>query len=120
MLPASLMLLLRLTSFQQHAYNMSFHLHCRLLYGDQAAYFEMEVKPRIKHAKFGQVSMVNNGSNMHGSQVMLKDKWGKLTVVHNMSSFTALYKFLFAWLDYCDHISIMQVDQDRFNDCNEK
>ena len=43
--------------------------HCRLLYGDQARYFEQELKPRIKHSKLGQISMVNNGSNMHGSQV---------------------------------------------------
>jgi len=42
---------------------------CRLLYGDQAKYFEQELKPRIKHSKLGQISMVNNGSNMHGSQV---------------------------------------------------
>jgi len=41
----------------------------RLLYGDQAAYFDMEMKPRIKHTKLGHISMVNNGSNMHGSQV---------------------------------------------------
>jgi len=39
------------------------------LYGDQATYFEQELKPRIKHTKRGQISMVNNGSNMHGSQV---------------------------------------------------
>jgi peptidyl-prolyl cis-trans isomerase-like 4 len=43
----------------------------RLLYGDQATYFEMESKPRIKHSKLGQVSMVNNGSNMHGSQFFI-------------------------------------------------
>jgi peptidyl-prolyl cis-trans isomerase-like 4 len=41
------------------------------LYGDQAAYFEAEVKPRIKHKKLGTVSMVNNGSNMHGSQFFI-------------------------------------------------
>ena len=42
---------------------------CRLLYGDQAKYFEQELKPRIKHTNLGQISMVNNGCNMHGSQV---------------------------------------------------
>ena len=41
----------------------------RKLYGEQAKYFEMEAKPRIKHKKKGTVSMVNNGSDMHGSQV---------------------------------------------------
>ncbi|XP_072022617.1 peptidyl-prolyl cis-trans isomerase-like 4 [Amphiura filiformis] len=38
------------------------------LYGDQAKYFEMETSPRIKHTKKGAVSMVNNGSECHGSQ----------------------------------------------------
>lgn len=42
----------------------------RKLYGDQAQYFEMESKPRIKHKKKGAISMVNNGSDMHGSQVV--------------------------------------------------
>ena len=41
------------------------------LYGEQARYFEAEVKPRIKHKKKGTVSMVNNGSDMHGSQFFL-------------------------------------------------
>ena len=39
------------------------------LYGDQAKYFEMETTPRIKHKKNGAISMVNNGSDYHGSQV---------------------------------------------------
>ena len=46
-----------------------FVVHCRKLYGDQARYFEAEIKPRIKHKKMGSLSMVNNGDNMHGSQV---------------------------------------------------
>ncbi|KAF6041662.1 PPIL4 [Bugula neritina] len=41
------------------------------LYGDQAVYFEAEAKPRIKHTRKGLVSMVNNGSNMHGSQFFI-------------------------------------------------
>jgi cyclophilin family peptidyl-prolyl cis-trans isomerase len=41
----------------------------RKLYGDQARYFEWEVKPVLKHKKRGTLSMVNNGNNMHGSQV---------------------------------------------------
>ena len=41
----------------------------RSLYGDQARFFNAEVKPRIKHVKKGTVSMVNNGQDMHGSQV---------------------------------------------------
>lgn len=46
-----------------------FFLHNRILYGDQAKYFDMEVAPRLKHRSVGTVSMVNNGGNMHGSQV---------------------------------------------------
>ena len=41
------------------------------MYGDQARFFEMENKPRIKHTKMGTLSMVNNGENMHGSQVYI-------------------------------------------------
>nr|XP_020022075.1 peptidyl-prolyl cis-trans isomerase-like 4 isoform X1 [Castor canadensis] len=43
------------------------------LYGDQASFFEAEKVPRIKHKKKGTVSMVNNGSDQHGSQVR---SWG--------------------------------------------
>ena len=39
------------------------------MYGEQARYFDMEVSPRVKHKKRGLLSMVNNGSGMHGSQV---------------------------------------------------
>lgn len=39
------------------------------MYGDQASFFEAEKVPRIKHKKKGTVSMVNNGSDQHGSQV---------------------------------------------------
>ncbi|KAK0064401.1 peptidyl-prolyl cis-trans isomerase-like 4 isoform X2 [Biomphalaria pfeifferi] len=38
------------------------------LYGEQARFFDMEVIPQIKHYKKGLISMVNNGSGMHGSQ----------------------------------------------------
>lgn len=41
----------------------------RQLYGDQAMFFDAEKVPRIKHKKKGTVSMVNNGSDQHGSQV---------------------------------------------------
>lgn len=40
------------------------------LYGDQARFFEAEKMPRIKHKKKGTVSMVNNGNEQHGSQVL--------------------------------------------------
>ncbi|XP_043924961.1 peptidyl-prolyl cis-trans isomerase-like 4 [Protopterus annectens] len=41
------------------------------LYGDQASFFEAEKVPRIKHKKKGTVSMVNNGSGLHGSQFLI-------------------------------------------------
>uniref|UniRef100_A0A0B6ZKF4 Peptidyl-prolyl cis-trans isomerase n=1 Tax=Arion vulgaris TaxID=1028688 RepID=A0A0B6ZKF4_9EUPU len=41
------------------------------MYGEQARFFEMEVSPRIKHTRKGLISMVNNGSDMHGSQFFL-------------------------------------------------
>lgn len=40
-------------------------------YGDQARYFEMEMKPKIKHKKKGLISFANNGNNLHGSQFFL-------------------------------------------------
>ncbi|ROI57998.1 Peptidyl-prolyl cis-trans isomerase-like 4 [Anabarilius grahami] len=43
----------------------------RKLYGDQARFFESEKMPRIKHRKKGTVSMVNNGSEQHGSQFLI-------------------------------------------------
>ena len=52
----------------------------RFLYGDQARYFEAEVKPRLKHTKKGLVSMVNDGNNMHGSQVSLLTSRYRLVV----------------------------------------
>uniref|UniRef100_A0A8D0ECU8 Peptidyl-prolyl cis-trans isomerase n=1 Tax=Salvator merianae TaxID=96440 RepID=A0A8D0ECU8_SALMN len=45
-------------------------IFCKL-YGDQARFFEAEKVPRIKHKKAGTVSMVNNGSDQHGSQFLI-------------------------------------------------
>nr|XP_057928722.1 peptidyl-prolyl cis-trans isomerase-like 4 [Doryrhamphus excisus] len=45
-------------------------IYCKL-YGDQACYFDAEKAPRIKHRKKGTVSMVNNGSDQHGSQFLI-------------------------------------------------
>ncbi|KAM9704054.1 peptidyl-prolyl cis-trans isomerase-like 4 [Menidia menidia] len=41
------------------------------LYGDQARFFDAEKTPRIKHRKRGTVSMVNNGTDQHGSQFLI-------------------------------------------------
>uniref|UniRef100_A0A8C8G342 Peptidyl-prolyl cis-trans isomerase n=1 Tax=Oncorhynchus tshawytscha TaxID=74940 RepID=A0A8C8G342_ONCTS len=41
------------------------------LYGDQARFYDAEKNPRIKHRKKGMVSMVNNGSDQHGSQFLI-------------------------------------------------
>ncbi|KAJ8797264.1 hypothetical protein J1605_017492 [Eschrichtius robustus] len=51
------------------------------LYGDQASFFDAEKVPRIKHRKKGTVSMVNNGSDQHGSQVR---KWFLITTGDNL------------------------------------
>ncbi|KAK5904079.1 hypothetical protein CgunFtcFv8_007801 [Champsocephalus gunnari] len=56
------------------------------LYGDQAGFFDAEKAPRIKHRKKGTVSMVNNGSNQHGSQflITMADDLDYLNGVHTV------------------------------------
>ncbi len=39
--------------------------------GEDYKYFEAESHPRIKHAKYGALSMVNNGNGRYGSQFFL-------------------------------------------------
>ncbi|KAJ7363665.1 Peptidyl-prolyl cis-trans isomerase-like 4 [Desmophyllum pertusum] len=58
----------------------------RCLYGDQAKFFEAEIKPRIKHKTRGTVSMANNGDNLHGSQffITLGDDLDYLDGVHTV------------------------------------
>ena len=41
------------------------------MYGEQARFFEMEKTPPLKHKKLGTLSMVNNGSDMFGSQFLI-------------------------------------------------
>ncbi|XP_077522262.1 peptidyl-prolyl cis-trans isomerase-like 4 [Amblyomma americanum] len=41
------------------------------LYGDQARYFEMEKKPRLKHLKLGTLSMIGSDDGLHGSQFVI-------------------------------------------------
>lgn len=40
----------------------------QIVQGNDHRFFERERKPRLKHEKFGTVSMVNNGQDLHGSQ----------------------------------------------------
>jgi peptidyl-prolyl cis-trans isomerase-like 4 len=42
-----------------------------LLYGEQAKYFEDEIRPSRKHTKTGTVAMANPTKNLNGSQVTL-------------------------------------------------
>jgi len=64
----------------------------RLLYGDQAKFFDMEAVPRMKHRTVGTVSMVNNGGNMHGSQVPLVLRKRKIQKdLIKMSDFLTVY-----------------------------
>lgn len=41
------------------------------LYGDQARYFEIEKKPRLKHLKLGTLSMIGSDDGLHGSQFII-------------------------------------------------
>jgi peptidyl-prolyl cis-trans isomerase-like 4 len=38
------------------------------LYGEQAKYFEDEIKPTLKHDKLGVVAMANKGPGLNASQ----------------------------------------------------
>ena len=40
----------------------------RLLYGDQARFFEDEIRPHLKHKKRGVVAMASAGENLNASQ----------------------------------------------------
>ena len=42
---------------------------CRILYGQQAKYYEAEQVPVLKHTKPGLLSMVNVGDNMYAHQI---------------------------------------------------
>ena len=42
---------------------------CRLLYGDQARFFDDEIHPTLKHDKVGIVAMASAGENANASQV---------------------------------------------------
>lgn len=46
-----------------------YYTNFRFLYGDQARFFEHEIRPELKHSKMGTVSMVSAGENLNASQV---------------------------------------------------
>uniref|UniRef100_A0A183T1J7 Peptidyl-prolyl cis-trans isomerase n=1 Tax=Schistocephalus solidus TaxID=70667 RepID=A0A183T1J7_SCHSO len=76
------------------------------LYGEQAQYFEREIKPKIHHKNRGTVSMVNNGHGQHGSQffITLADNLDYLNRVHTVFGIVAEGE---EWLSkinevYCD------------------
>lgn len=41
---------------------------CRVMYGEQARFFEDEVHPHIKHKGKGMVGMASGGADCNGSQ----------------------------------------------------
>ncbi len=41
----------------------------RLLYGEQAKFFEDELRPHLKHAKRGLLGMASAGEDLNASQV---------------------------------------------------
>lgn len=43
-------------------------LPCSLLYGEQARFFEDEIKPHLKHKRKGTVGMASAGENLNASQ----------------------------------------------------
>ncbi|GBG68377.1 hypothetical protein CBR_g2920 [Chara braunii] len=41
----------------------------KFLYGDQARFFDDEIRPKLKHNKVGTVAMASAGENLNASQV---------------------------------------------------
>jgi hypothetical protein len=41
----------------------------RFLYGDQARFFDDEIRPELRHSKTGTVAMASAGENCNASQV---------------------------------------------------
>nr|CAB3265069.1 peptidyl-prolyl cis-trans isomerase-like 4 [Phallusia mammillata] len=56
----------------------------RMIYGDQAKFFDAEKVPKINHKSTGLVSMVNDGNGFHGSQFLF-------TLAENLDSLDGLH-----------------------------
>lgn len=41
---------------------------CRVLYGEQARFFDDEIRPHLKHRKKGTLAMAGAGKNLNASQ----------------------------------------------------
>ncbi|KAF3322517.1 peptidyl-prolyl cis-trans isomerase CYP59 isoform X1 [Carex littledalei] len=80
----------------------------KFLYGDQARFFEHEIRPELKHSKMGTVSMVNAGENLNASQFFftlrddldyLDEKHTVFGIVEEKESFETLAKINEAFVD---------------------
>ncbi|GJP59232.1 hypothetical protein CLOP_g9957 [Closterium sp. NIES-67] len=48
----------------------------RFLYGDQARFFDDEIRPNLKHDKIGVVAMASGGKNLNASQFYITTRAG--------------------------------------------
>jgi peptidyl-prolyl cis-trans isomerase-like 4 len=60
--------------------------HDRILYGDQARFFEDEIRPQRMHKKRGTLAMASAGENMNASQfyITLADNLDSLDEKHTV------------------------------------
>lgn len=68
----------------------------RFLYGDQARFFEDEIRPHLKHTKKGCVGMASAGENMNASQfyITTSDEIVSLDGKHTVCPFYADHPLL--------------------------
>ncbi|KAJ4768708.1 Peptidyl-prolyl cis-trans isomerase-like protein 4 [Rhynchospora pubera] len=80
----------------------------KFLYGEQARFFEHEIRPELKHSKKGTVSMVSAGENLNASQFFftlrddidyLDEKHTVFGMVEEKESFETLEKINEAFVD---------------------
>eukprot|EP00899_Mesostigma_viride_P002582 jgi/Mesvir1/12324/Mv00514-RA.1 len=80
----------------------------KFLYGDQARYFQDEIRPHLKHLKKGTVSMANAGKDLNASQffITLRDECDFLDEKHTV------FGEVSEGLDVLDRINEAFVDED--------